>query len=94
MVICGFLKELTDIIVDVGGVHFMVLPKDILEPTAQNIIISIVNGIIEFSRIVVGTKNQDRISIIKMMGVSYDSEILDITPDEQVGLRIESTAKM
>lgn len=89
-----FFKDLTDIILEVGGVHFFVLPKGILVETAENIIISIVNGIIEFSREVIGNKNQDRISIIKMMGVSYESEILDITPDQSVGLRIESTGKL
>ena len=89
-----FFKELTDIVLEVGGVHFFVLPKGILVETAENIIISIVNGIIEFSRAVIGNKNQDRISIIKMMGVSYESEILDITPDQSVGLRIESTGKL
>ncbi len=89
-----FFKELTDIIVNVGGVHFFVLPKGILVEIAQNIIISMANGIIEFSREIIGNKNQDRISIVKMMGVSYESEVLDITPDQTVGLRIESTGKL
>lgn len=89
-----FFKELTDLIVKVGGVHFLVLPKGILVETAQNIIISMSNGIIEFSRDIIGNKNQDKISIVKMMGVSYESEVLDITPDQSVGLRIESTGKL
>lgn len=89
-----FFKELTDIIVQIGGIHFLVLPKGILEKTAENLIISVVNGIFEFSRSIVGNKNQDQLSIIKMMGTSYESEILDITPDTKEGLRIESTSKI
>ncbi|MHA2403250.1 MAG: RAD55 family ATPase [Candidatus Kariarchaeaceae archaeon] len=92
--ILEFFKELTDIISQIGGVHFFVLPKGILYDVTQNMISSIVNGIIDFSRYVMGNRNQDRISIIKMMGVSYSSEILDITPDQREGLRIESTGKI
>ena len=42
----------------------------------------------------IGNRNQDRLTIAKMMGVAYKSEILDITPDEKEGLRIESTGKI
>lgn len=89
-----YFKELTDLIVKIGGIHFLVLPKGILVDTAEKIIMSIVNGIFEFSRTIVGNQNQDQLSIIKMMGVAYKSDILDITPDQQVGLRIESTGKI
>jgi len=89
-----YFKELTDLVVEMGGIHFLVLPKDILEDTAEKIIMSIMNGIFDFSRKIVGDKNQDQLSIIKMMGVTYRSDILDITPDQSVGLRIESTGKV
>lgn len=89
-----FFKELTDLVVEMGGIHFLVLPKNILNDTAEKIIMSIVNGIFNFSRSVMGSKNQDQLSIIKMMGVTYKSDILDITPDHTVGLRIESTGKV
>ncbi|MHA2503975.1 MAG: RAD55 family ATPase [Candidatus Kariarchaeaceae archaeon] len=89
-----YFKELTDLIVEIGGVHFLVLPKGILDDTAEKIIMSIMNGIFNFDRSVVGSKNQDQFAVIKMMGVTYKSDILDITPDHQVGLRIESTGKI
>jgi KaiC/GvpD/RAD55 family RecA-like ATPase len=89
-----FFKELSDIINQIGGVHFFVLPKGILDKVAQNLISSVVNGIIEFDREVVGNRAQDRLTVAKMMGVAYKSEILDISPDEQDGLRIESTGKI
>jgi len=89
-----YFKELTDLVVELGGVHFLVLPKDILDNTAEKIIMSIMNGIFNFDRTVVGSKNQDQFSVIKMMGVTYKSDILDITPDQDVGLRIESTGKI
>jgi KaiC/GvpD/RAD55 family RecA-like ATPase len=89
-----FFKELSDIINQIGGVHFFVLPKGILDTVAENLISSIVNGIIEFDRTVSGNRTQDRLMVAKMMGVAYKSEILDITPDDQEGLRIESTGKI
>ncbi|OLS27364.1 MAG: hypothetical protein HeimC2_12010 [Candidatus Heimdallarchaeota archaeon LC_2] len=89
-----FFKEISDIITNIGGVHFFVLPKGILDPVAENLISSIVTGIIEFDRLIRGNRNQDRLSITKMMGIAYKSELLDITPDENEGLRIESTAKI
>lgn len=92
--ILEFFKELTDIILQIGGIHFFVLPKGILYDVTENMISSVVNGIFDFSRYVSGNKNQDRISIIKMMGVSYASNILDITPDQREGLLIEATAKL
>lgn len=92
--ILEFFKDLTDLIVKIGGIHFFVLPKGILYDVTENMISSVVNGIIDFSREKVGNKNQDRLSIVKMMGVSYSSDILDITPDSREGLRIESTAKL
>ncbi|MHA2249830.1 MAG: RAD55 family ATPase [Candidatus Kariarchaeaceae archaeon] len=92
--ILEFFKDLTDIIVHVGGVHFFVLPKGILYDVTENMISSVVNGIIDFDRYVSGTRNQDRLSVVKMMGVSYSSDILDITPDHVEGLRIESTGKI
>jgi archaellum biogenesis ATPase FlaH len=89
-----YFKELTDIIDEIGGVHFLVLPKGILSDTAEKIIMSIMNGIFDFSRTVVGNRNQDQLSIMKMMGITYQSDIMDITPDSQLGLRIESTGKI
>ena len=92
--ILEYFKDLTDQVVRIGGLHFLVLPKGIVEDTTEKIIMSIVNGIFDFSRIVLGTKNQDQLAIIKMMGVTYNADILDITPDSRVGLRIESTGKI
>ncbi len=89
-----FFKELTDIITQIGGIHFFILPKGILEKSAENLIISTVTGIFDFTRTVMGNKNQDQLSIIKMMGVSYDSDILDISPDPKQGLRIETSEKL
>lgn len=89
-----FFKEISDLITNIGGVHFFVLPKGILDPIAENLISSIVTGIIEFDRLSIGNRNQDRLAITKMMGVAYKSEILDITPDDKEGLRIESTGKI
>ncbi|MFV2014231.1 MAG: RAD55 family ATPase, partial [Candidatus Heimdallarchaeota archaeon] len=89
-----FFKELSDLINQIGGVHFFVLPKGILDNVAQNLISSIVSGIIEFDREISGNRSRDRLTVAKMMGVAYKSEILDITPDEQEGLRIESTGKI
>lgn len=89
-----FFKELTDLVVQIGGVHFLVLPKGILYDVAENMISSVVNGIIDFDRYLVGNRNQDRLSIVKMLGVNFKSELLDITPDPQQGLRIESTGKI
>lgn len=89
-----FFKELIDFVVEMGGIHFLILPKGILTDTAEKLIISVVNGIVEFSREIIGNKNQDQLSIIKMMGVTYVSDILDISPDPIVGLRVESTSKL
>lgn len=89
-----YFKELIDIIVQIGGIHFLVLPKEILSTTAEKTIMSIMNGIFDFSRSIIGSRNQDQLAIVKMMGINYKSDILDITPDRQVGLRIESTGKI
>lgn len=92
--ILDFFKQITDLIQRIGGVHFLILPVGILSKTAENMISSTVSGIIEFDRQTLGNRKQDTIAIVKMMGVAYKSEILDITPDEVDGLRIESTGKI
>ena len=89
-----FFKEITDLITEIGGIHFFILPRGILDKIAENMISSVAGGIIQFDRQIVGSRNQDQLTVTKMMGVAYRPEILDITPDEKEGLRIESTGKI
>ena len=89
-----FLKESIMSFAKIGGVHFFLLPQDVLEPVAERIIMNAAQGIFYFSRNVVGSRIKDNFTITKLMGVAYISETLEITPSEAEGFKIESTAKI
>lgn len=86
-----FLKDLTDLILQIGGVHFLLLEKDIINPVAERLIMSNVQGIFDFSRGQKGAKTVDRFSISKLVGLAFISENMEISPSETLGFIIEST---
>ena len=89
-----FLKDVIKMFDEIGGVHFFLLPQEILDPVAERIILNNVQGIFHFTRDRVGSSLRDTFTISKLMGVAYISEVLDLTPSEAEGFKIESTAKI
>ena len=89
-----FLKDMVRSFTEIGGVHFLLLPQDILDPVAERIIMNAAQGIFYFSRNTVGSKIKDNFAITKLMGVAYISETLELTPSEVEGFKIESTSKI
>jgi len=89
-----FLKEVIGSFTKIGGVHFFLLPQNILEPVAERILMNAAQGIFYFSRRTVGSRLKDNFAITKLMGISYISETLEVTPSESEGFKIESTAKI
>lgn len=89
-----FLKNTLMSLAKIGGVHFFLIPQDVLDPVAERIIMNAAQGIFFFTRNTVGSKIKDTFAITKLMGVAYVSENLDITPSEAEGFKIESTAKI
>ncbi len=89
-----FLKGTIMSLTKIGGVHFFLLPQDVLDSVAERIIMNAAQGIFYFSRNTVGSRIQDTFAITKLMGVAYVSENFDITPSEAEGFKIESTAKI
>ncbi|MHA1303283.1 MAG: hypothetical protein ACTSQE_00345 [Candidatus Heimdallarchaeaceae archaeon] len=89
-----FLKELIKMFSEIGGVHFFLLPQNIINPVAEQIILNYAQGIFHFSRARVGSMLRDTFTISKLMGVAYISEVLDVTPSEEEGFKIESTSKI
>ncbi|MCG3217233.1 MAG: hypothetical protein KAS63_10925 [Candidatus Heimdallarchaeota archaeon] len=90
----AFLRRTIISFSELGGVHFFLLPQDVLEPVAERIIMNAATGIFHFSRNILGSKIKDTFAITKLMGVAYISENLDISPSEAEGFKIESTAKI
>lgn len=90
----NFLRSTILSFTELGGVHFFLLPQDVLEPVAERIIMNAATGIFHFSRNTSGSRIKDTFAITKLMGVAYISENLDITPSEAEGFKIESTAKI
>ncbi len=89
-----FLKHIQDYVDAVGGIHFLLLPKGILNPVAERILEATVQGIFDFKREIRGNRVRDYFVISKMVGLSYVSETLEVSPSEEQGFRIESTAKI
>jgi len=89
-----FLKGTIMSLTKIGGVHFFLLPQDVLDSVAERIIMNAAQGIFDFSRSTVGSKIKDTFAITKLMGVAYVSENFDLTPSESEGFKIESTAKI
>jgi hypothetical protein len=90
----AFLKNTVISLSKLGGVHFFLIPQDVLDPVAERIIMNASQGIFYFTRSSVGSRIKDTFAITKLMGVAYVSETLDITPSEAEGFKIESTAKI
>ena len=90
----AFLKNTLTSLAKLGGVHFFLIPQDVLDPVAERIIMNAAQGIFYFTRNSVGSRIKDTFAITKLMGVAYVSETLDITPSETEGFKIESTAKI
>ena len=86
-----FLKDLTDLILQIGGIHFLLLEKDIIDPVAERLIMSSVQGIFDFSKGSKGTKTVDTFRISKLVGLAFTSETMEISPSETLGFMIEST---
>ncbi len=89
-----FLRDIQNYVNEIGGVHFFIVPKGILNPVAENIIEATVQGIFDFDREIRGNKVRDFFFIAKMVGLSYISETLEVAPSEEQGFRIESTSKI
>ena len=89
-----FLREILDYVNKIGGIHFLIIPKGILNPVTENIIEATVQGIFDFEREIRGNKVRDYFFIAKMVGLSYVSETLEVAPSEEQGFRIESTSKI
>ena len=89
-----FLKNTLMSLSRLGGVHFFLIPQEVLDPVAERIIMNAAQGIFYFTRNSVGSRIKDTFAITKLMGVAYVSETLDITPSETEGFKIESTAKI
>ena len=89
-----FLKDSIMSFAHIEGVHFFLLPQDVLDPVAERIIMNAAQGIFYFSRSRVGSRIKDNFAITKLMGVAYISETLEITPSEAEGFKIEATAKI
>ena len=89
-----FLKDLVQSFTQIGGVHFMLLPQEILDPVAERILMNSAQGIFYFSRTSVGSRIKDNFAITKLMGVAYVSETLELTPSEVEGFKIETTGKI
>jgi hypothetical protein len=90
----SFIKSTILSFTKIGGVHFFLLPQDVLDPVAERIIMNAAQGIFHFTRNTVGSRIKDTFAITKLMGVAFVSENLDITPSETEGFKIESTAKI
>ena len=90
----SFMKEIIQMFSKIGGVHFFLLPQNILNPVAEQIILNYAQGIFYFTRDRIGSRLRDTFSISKLMGVAYISEILDVSPSEEEGFKIESTSKI
>ena len=90
----AFLKNTLMSLAKIGGVHFFLVPQDVLDPVAERIIMNSAQGIFYFTRNTMGSRIKDTFAITKLMGVAYVSETLDITPSEVEGFKIESTAKI
>jgi KaiC/GvpD/RAD55 family RecA-like ATPase len=89
-----WVKEIMDIIYDIGGIHFMIMPKGIINEVAENIIMNAVTGIVDFKLELLGNSLKNLFHISKMTGITFKSEILEITPSMDGGFRIESTGKI
>lgn len=89
-----FFKEILDLIFQLGGVHFFILPKGILSDIAERLIMSAATGLIDFKFEMQGTKKQNLFHIAKMNGIAFQSEMMEITPALDGGFRIESTGKI
>lgn len=89
-----FLKDTVRLLTKIGGVHFFLLPKQVLEPIAERIIMNSVQVIFDFSRSITGSRIQDNFAITKLMGVAFKAELLELTPSEEEGFKIESTSKI
>jgi len=89
--ILEFFKEVLDYIFEIGGVHFFLLPKGILNEIAERLILNSATGIVDFKTELVGNDMKDHFSIAKMSGITFKSEIMEITPSMDGGFRIEST---
>jgi hypothetical protein len=89
-----FLKDSIMSFAQIEGIHFFLLPQDVLDPVAERIIMNAAQGIFYFSRSTVGSRIKDNFAITKLMGVAYISETLEITPSEAEGFKIEATAKI
>ncbi len=89
-----FFKEILDYVFAIGGVHFFLLPKGILNEIAERLILNSATGIVDFKTELVGNDMKNHFSIAKMSGITFKSEILEITPSMDGGFRIESTGKV
>ncbi len=89
-----FVKDILDIIFRIGGVHFFILPKGILNDVSERLIMNYSTGLIDFDTEFRGNNLQHLFYIAKLAGVSLHSEILEISPSVDGGFRIESTTKV
>lgn len=89
-----FLKEVGSRILAIGGVHFMLLPRGILSPIAEQILMSYSSAVFEFERKRVGSRLKDHLTITKLLGVAYVPDAMDIIPHEEEGFRLESISKV
>ena len=88
------MKEIGSKILEIGGVHFLLLPKDILPNDVEHIIMSYSSGILEFGRNLFGSRLRDTLTITKLLGVAYIPESMEIRPDENEGFKLEITSKV
>lgn len=89
-----FIKDILDIIFHIGGVHFFILPKGILNDVSERLIMNYSTGLIDFDTEFRGNNLQHLFYIAKLAGISLQSEILEISPSTDGGFRIESTTKV
>ncbi len=92
--ILEFVKDILDIVYKIGGVHFFILPKGILNDVSERILMNYFTGLIDFNIEFRGNMLQHTFHIAKLAGISLHSEILEISPSPDGGFRIESTTKV
>ncbi len=92
--ILEFIKDLLDLIFQIGGVHFFILPKGILHDVSERLIMNYATGLIDFTTEFRGNNLQHLFHIAKLTGVSIKSELLEISPEAEGGFRIEATTKL
>ncbi len=89
-----FIKELIALIYNIGGVHFFILPKGVINEVSERIVTNFATGLIDFETEFRGNSLKNLFYISKMTGISLESEILEINPSRDGGFRIESTSKI